>query len=489
MDILKVHQLESHPKFSDYIDEIMSLLGDCSPEDYVCISVEGDSINVRVPKKTKLILEGTYHLPSLYCVDKKGKERVWTVWVDGATVHGVQGEVDGVKTPFERTYRGVNKGKINETTAEEQAIKEANRDWVKQLDKGYKPKDKEGINLLKNVNEAKAAQGGVNTGVADIINKKSKSQPKKSTDNLTIPGYVSDVLPMHCQGWSLENKVLKYFDFDNGVYIQPKLDGVRCIAKLIDDKIGLFSRTGKQFVWLQHIREEISEFLGEFPDVILDGEMYIEDSEYNGSNISEKFDMISGAVRPVRKEPHPEENQLSYHVFDVVDLKKDQDDRFLLLKEMFKKNKGKCPHIKLVKPVVVTYYEEVEDWHDTFAQDGYEGVVIRARDLMYESDTRSLKMRKYKHFVDEEYKILDVSLDPGVAKEQFCWVCEKEFSDGTIKKFNVKPMGTREQKLDMLKNKKKYVGKLLTVKYQAIEGEGEKGIPRFPIGKGIRDYE
>ena len=36
------------------------------------------------------------------------------------------------------------------------------------------------------------------------------------------------------------------------VYMQPKLDGVRCLLT----KDGAFSRTGKQFMNIQHIEEE-----------------------------------------------------------------------------------------------------------------------------------------------------------------------------------------------------------------------------------------
>ena len=42
-----------------------------------------------------------------------------------------------------------------------------------------------------------------------------------------------------------ENKI----DWSKPVYMQPKLDGVRCLFT----KDGAFSRTGKQFMNVQHI--------------------------------------------------------------------------------------------------------------------------------------------------------------------------------------------------------------------------------------------
>ena len=59
-------------------------------------------------------------------------------------------------------------------------------------------------------------------------------------------------------------------DWDQPVYIQPKLDGVRCLFT----KNGAYSRTGKQFMNLRHIEIALKPFFDQQPDVILDGELY-----------------------------------------------------------------------------------------------------------------------------------------------------------------------------------------------------------------------
>ena len=53
-------------------------------------------------------------------------------------------------------------------------------------------------------------------------------------------------------------------------YIQPKLDGVRCIFT----KDGAFSRTGKQFKNLRHIESALYSLFVTYPKLILDGELY-----------------------------------------------------------------------------------------------------------------------------------------------------------------------------------------------------------------------
>ena len=45
-------------------------------------------------------------------------------------------------------------------------------------------------------------------------------------------------------------------DWDKPVYMQPKLDGVRCLFT----KDGAFSRTGKQFMNVRHIEDSLSEY-------------------------------------------------------------------------------------------------------------------------------------------------------------------------------------------------------------------------------------
>ena len=45
-------------------------------------------------------------------------------------------------------------------------------------------------------------------------------------------------------------------NFKEFIYMQPKLDGVRCLFT----KDGAFSRTGKQFMNVRHIEDSLKEF-------------------------------------------------------------------------------------------------------------------------------------------------------------------------------------------------------------------------------------
>ena len=59
-------------------------------------------------------------------------------------------------------------------------------------------------------------------------------------------------------------------DWNDKVFLQPKLDGVRCLFT----KDGAFSRTGKQFMNVQHLEDALKIFFDVNPNAILDGELY-----------------------------------------------------------------------------------------------------------------------------------------------------------------------------------------------------------------------
>lgn len=450
----------------------------------------------------------SYVLPALYGIDKNGKERIWKIWVIGSTVYKTYGEVGGNMVSSTRNYKGVNEDKKNSTTAEEQAKREAERDWVKQLDKDYYAKSLEGKEMEDKIRSLKKEQGGVNVNIDAAIRGRHDEEKSLSKKKAPIKKDIQvDIRPMHCTPWSLEPKCLKYFDFESGVYIQPKLDGVRCIAQVKNGEVLLGTRTGKNMMWLNHIRKDVLRFLTGYETIILDGEIYAHSitgkAEYKGNKLiysesdeeldaDQRFDIISGAARPKRNEPHPLEEQLSYHIFDIADPtgKLDQDARFEILKMLFSRKDRNIKHIHLVLTKVIYYQEEVEEYHDEVFQQDYEGVVIRARDLIYDARRKSLSMRKYKHFITEEYPIVDIYLNDGVERDQFSWVCEKLIKDEdgneSMTTFKAKPKGTREQRMYWYDNQDEFLGKLLTVKFQNFTPEG---IPRFPSGLTIRDYE
>ncbi len=491
----------------------------------------------------------SYVLPALYSIDAKNKERIWKIWVVKNKVTKMHGETNGKQTTAHREYEGKSIGRTNETSAEEQANREAERDWVKQVDKGYKPKTKEGLSVYKKITAEKAKQGGVNTNVAFILAyelrnvtielpkpkvgsnaaKAKEIKDKKKLDNGTMPNYKCEIYPMGCQKWSPdpknaenpEPKVLKYFDFEAGVYIQPKLDGIRALVRIVKDAKGkqwvvMISRQANQFVHLKHLRKEVLIFLKGHEDIILDCEIYAEEVTgsykygkpdpkgkkkvifFNGEHDellpdNMRFKAITASIRSAMTDPAPFENQMKLYVFDIVDptQKINQVERYKILDKLFsRKIASACPNIKQVERKEIYSVEEITKYHDEVATRGYEGVVLRSKDCVYEclkKNKKSKWMRKFKYFLDSEFEIIGVKRDKGVDREQFTWICQTAGTKSSKSvKFYPKPEGTREMKWEWYDNKDDYIGKMLTVRYQGLE---DNGVPRFPIGIEMRDYE
>ena len=373
--------------------------------------------------------------PRLYGKSKSGKIKEWNISVvdkgNQVDVVAEYGYVDGEKQQATLIFKcGKNIGRSNETTALQQAINEATSKWKQQKDKGY------------------------------------------TEDINSIP---EDILPMLAKIYGvlidgeLQRKDCGYIKFP--CYVQPKLDGVRCLAKRINGVIEFISRKGKNYKTLSHIETELKTIMdvGE----VFDGEIYVH---------KQRFQDIISAVKNIKtKEDATLSNEkLKYYIYDLADKTKPFEERLGILKEKFKGKKFK--HLVLVETEKAEKETEILEFHKSFVGDGYEGVIIRNADGFYEFGNRSFNLQKLKSFVDEEFTIIDVR--SGIGRYTDCGTIICQTTDGKI--FDVNPEGSIEKKKEYLKNKNKYIGKLLTTRYQE---KSKDGIPRFAVGVGIRPEE
>jgi len=431
--------------------------------------------------------------PELYCLDKLKKKRLWKIWVEEDVIYKMSGLEDGKLITHTRQHTSKNIGKINETTPFEQAVRVAQREWVKQIDKNYKPdsKDLNGVVMYQNVLKEKRENGGHNINATV---KMKGSQPKKSVSIQSpfIKEEIETVIPMKATVWDVSTphnlinvkpNVLKHFNLNDGFYLQPKYDGWRCLVNYTSSGVILTTNTKKQYPWFENLRKQLQLFYNVNPKLkeymAIDGELYTHHMTDNSREIddSTRFSMIQSICAITNKSPHHLENQINYYIFDLVHPLYLQSKRVIDMKEL--KIPKECPNIKISETVFVNSLSEISTYYNSVIQQGYEGIIVRAYDLKYVPNHRSLKMRKIKTMQDSEYLITGVEVSPGVSKENFVWVCETE--DG--KKFKAKPMGCKEDKLKWYANRENYIKKYLTVKFQEYTDDG---IPRFPIAKEIR---
>jgi len=282
-----------------------------------------------------------------------------------------------------------------------------------------------------------------------IPNKKKEPVPEKITPNKVY-------YPMLAHPFATKKKEISF-----PCYAQPKLDGVRCVA--VGDE--LISRNGCPFPTLEHIKKELKLNTDK---LILDGELYTDDIN---------FEKISGLVRKTKKTPEEEEDSLKiyFNVFDVIDTNLDFEERLARLNKFFNANKN-MQHIKQVVTEDCKDEQQVMEYLDKYTNQGYEGVIVRNKKGKYAENARSNNLQKLKKFKDEEFEIIDFT-SAKTGKEIGCvvWICKTK--EG--KKFNVRPLGSYEDRKKLYNNGKDYIGKMLTVKYQELTHDH---VPRFPVG-------
>ena len=270
----------------------------------------------------------------------------------------------------------------------------------------------------------------------------------------------------------------KPIDYGKPTFIQPKLDGVRCVIQCDGNpaKRGIvaFSRTGKEWKNIDHILEQLIPFFIKFPNVILDGELYNHD-------LRDNFEKIISLVRKTKPtdEDRLEASKLTqFHCYDIIDEKLpfDQRNHFINQSLMLLGNS-----ICIVDTDMVFREDDARVYHARNLDKGYEGSIVRTNGT-YQCK-RSHNLRKFKDFQDSEAKIIN-------------WVEGKGKRIGTIGKFVAVDANGNEfgmpvmDKFEYLQNNFKemqgWVGKTATFTYFARKKAGSY---RHPLFKTIRDYE
>ena len=304
-----------------------------------------------------------------------------------------------------------------------------------------------------------------NNNENDINNAEEPKKMEEENENtinkkITIRTYY----PMLAHRYNEKKSEIKF-----PCYVQPKLDGVRCVV--VGNK--LYSRNGNRFPVLPHIENELKIYNKN--NLILDGELFTDDIN---------FEKIVGLVKKYKKSEEDETNSLKIYlnVFDYIDKQLPFSKRLINLNEFFEKNKN-MKYIKQVKTEECPQEKNIEEFLEKYTKEKYEGLIIRNKSGLYEENTRSVNLQKLKKFIDEEFEIIDYTT-PNIGKEVGCviWICKTK--EG--KKFNVRPSGNYKERKNLYRNAKKYIGKMLTVRYQELTN-GK--VPRFPVGVAIRDYE
>jgi DNA ligase-1 len=268
----------------------------------------------------------------------------------------------------------------------------------------------------------------------------------------------------------------KPIDWSENVFMQPKLDGVRCIIQTDDQgKVIAYSRTGKPWLNINHILKDLKTFFDQQPDVILDGELYNHD-------LRDDFEQIISLVRTQKPSPYVRSKSkklVQFHCYDYANSHDSYKTRMnnLAVASFY----SYC--VKYVPTSVVYHYNHAQLKHKAFLERGYEGSILRL-DKPYEQK-RSYSLQKFKDFHDAEATIIG-------------YVSGKGKRTGTLGKFIMKddegiefgcPPGKGFNYKDLTKilnNIDDYIGQRATFTYFE---RTKANSYRHPMFKTLRNYE
>lgn len=368
--------------------------------------------------------------PFLYKMSSTGKEQQWGIKVfpspkrndldqPEAEILVEHGRVGGkLQLSVVRVAEGKNLGRANETSPWDQAVSEAEAKWKKQLDKGY----------------------ATSHGGAEM-----------------------DLKPMLAHDYQKHKEKVDYYE----AFVQPKLDGVRCLAyRESATNVRLISRQGKDFTGLNHLREDLKGVL-EIGQVF-DGELYV-----HGRPFQEIISLVKKAQEGSK--------ELQYHVYDLVSPEPFPQRTRSLYQAIGQFNVGRIRYVTTSRCMSP---QELEDWHRDYVQLGYEGVMLRWGNEPYKSGYRSGHLLKVKAFLEEEFDIVKVVDGKGKFEGRAIFQCRTEAGA----QFEAVPRGSDGLRREYYERREELRGKRLTVRFFEWTTSSPP-VPRFPVAIGVRDYE
>ena len=270
----------------------------------------------------------------------------------------------------------------------------------------------------------------------------------------------------------------KPIDWSENVFMQPKLDGVRCVIKLGDNnEVQAFSRTGKPWLNIAYITNSLHYFFTQNPDTILDGELYNHD-------LRDDFEKIISLVRkqkPTSSDKAEASKLVQFHCYDYIETVMNQPYGYRMNQLAESDMYSYC--VKYVPTNLVFRMDDARVYHARNLADGYEGSILRL-DKPYQQK-RSYNLQKFKDFHDTEALI--VGYEEGKGKREGT-LGKFLMQDDDGNKFGCPPgKGYNYAALaDILNNIGDYIGQRATFTYFE---RTQYGSYRHPMFKTIRNYE
>jgi DNA ligase 1 len=368
----------------------------------------------------------------LYKLDKTGEIRIWWAEIDkkGGKYRTHSGLENGAITTSDWTQCfGKNEGKKNATKPSEQAEKE----------------------------------------VMALVKKKKKG------------GYISDPKKLVTAFKPMLAK--KYADYSHKIdfcketwYLQCKFNGARCVYT----KDGAFSRTGERFLTVDHIMEALKPWFDKHPESVLDGELFNYDYR---EKLNELMKLVRKTVHISDEDLKQSRKLVKYYIYDGFgfggmshmehyDTRKNYIDEYLY-NILYDLEGPVCPVEQTAIESPAHFYSIYQDLLD----EGHEGGMLRKAESPYEFG-RSKYLLKVKPEDDDEFVITGIREGTGnwAGKAKII-----DLTDPNMGDFSATFKGDMSQAAQLLKDKKKWIGKKVTIKYFGLTGLGTPNYAQFDI--------
>lgn len=285
------------------------------------------------------------------------------------------------------------------------------------------------------------------------------------SETISNDSKIGFAFPMAVKSWKDHKSKLEY-----PLFIQPKLDGVRMIAKYDGNDVKLITRRLHDIIGFNKIKKDLKSMFDKsgLKDFYIDGELYS-----HGTNLQ----TISGIVRNESIDEKVKDS-LQYYIFDCFDINQltiGFETRFDILKKFIETTETKI--IILNDTILVESPSKADDYYKKVVADGYEGVIYKSLSRPYEFDfnkeKRSAWYLKRKKQDDGEYPI--IGFTEGKGKDLACIVFELQGPNE--KTFNCVPNGTYDYRKElyvqaMVSFDSTFKGKLAKVVFDDLSKDG-----------------
>ena len=299
-----------------------------------------------------------------------------------------------------------------------------------------------------------------------------------------------------------------YKDFKNKIkypiYVQPKLDGLRCIIYLDNVKpptykdVIMYSRQRKIYpsnISNDNIRKSLLKLLVNNynhktrESIYLDGELY--KHRYS-------LQSINSAVRSSDSKSNIDE----YHIFDIFypSYKNETfEQRYETMRNIYDTlSSDEKKYVRLVPTHYVSTQKECDSLYNKYLEDDYEGIMIRNPAGIYlKSSTkkseqlRSSDLLKRKEIFTDEFEVVGFACGEGKEYEAVKWILQTPNGDKFTSTPN-QPLSERYKIYkECIKNNnqgfdKKYKNRMMTIEYRSFSDDG---IPLQAKSIGFRDFK